>query len=134
MKYFSIAIVALLLTAFVIGEKVHAQTSTAPVLYNQSGGTVDVYDSATDSLTPGWYYTDTGSPRYYYANGVYYDPASQSYGGSVLYPTADGPTGAFTPGVPNTGAGGTALLAWLGLLLSGVIAIAGAHYLTREIS
>ncbi len=85
-------------------------------------------------IVPGWYYDEVDAPRYYYANGVYYDPASQSYGGSVLYPNEAGPqiNSAFTPGVPNTGAGGTAFYAWLALIVSAGTAVAGTYYLTRN--
>jgi hypothetical protein len=113
------------------------------MLYNQSGVRIEGYNGTTKALNPGWYYTQTGSPRYYYANGVYYDPATQSYGGSVLYPSASGPqsmggssvsgSGTLTPGVPNTGVG-PAVYAWLGLILSAVIAVFGANYLTRKSS
>lgn len=141
-KIVSIAVVTLLLTV-VIGGGVHAQTNSAPVLYNQSGTVVNGFDSSANALTPGWYYTQTGTPLYYYANGMYYDPSSQSYGGSILYPTADGPqslnsgnfisgTGTSTPGVPNTGLGGGALYGWLALIASAGIAVAGTSYLTRS--
>lgn len=89
-------------------------------------------------LIPGWYYDSDGSPRYYYANGVYYDPATQSYGGMVLYPGADGPqtTSAIfvpevlTPGVPDTGMGVVAK-AWIALIISAAAAVGGVRYLSR---
>jgi hypothetical protein len=119
----SFALITLLLvTALVIGGKVHAQTSsiptagtsngtgnvTEPLLYNKAGGTVSAYNSNTNSLIPGWYYTQTGSPRYYYANGVYYDPATQTYGGSILYPGAAGPQSGSTGAAEATISGASA--------------------------
>ncbi len=100
-------------------------------------GSVSV--SHAQSITPGWDYSETGEPRYYYANGAYYDPLTQSYGGTVLYPEADGPSLSseaftpeiFTPGVPNTGTGGRGLTVLLALLVSGGAAILGTYYLNR---
>jgi hypothetical protein len=122
-----------------------ASSGNSMILYTQSGAPIQTYNSSTNSLTPGWYYTSNGSPRYYYANGVYYDPATQTYGGSVLYPNANGPqtlaisttgsvagSGSYTPGVPNTGAGGTALGAWLALIISALAAFGGVTYLIRS--
>jgi LPXTG-motif cell wall-anchored protein len=106
------------------------------MLYNSSGVRVEGYNVTTKALNPGWYYTQTGSPRYYYANGVYYDPATQSYGGSVQYPGAPGPQSmntAVTPGVPNTGVGAS-VYAWIGLILSALVAFFGANYLVRKSS
>jgi hypothetical protein len=112
-----------------------AEAQTAPTLYNQTGDVVNAFDSETQALRPGWYYDEAGSPRYYYANGVYYNPASQSYGGSVMYPAAEGPQSiVFTPGVPNTGVGRSAIYAWFSLIISGVIGVAGANYFTRKSS
>jgi hypothetical protein len=125
---------------------VHAQVTGAPTLYDQNGGVVNAYDQASNSLTAGWYYSAAGQPLYYYANGVSYDPATQTYSGNILYPNASGPqslnTAAlvggdsveanFTPGVPNTGYGGRALYAWTSLLISAAVAVVGTHYLTRS--
>lgn len=134
--YISLAKSALLLVILLLGTYVHAQTT--PALYNQSGQAVNGYNAGTNSLTAGWYYTSTGAPRYYYANGVYYDPATQSYGGEIIYPNADGPQSLnsvgqnLTPGVPNTGVGGRAFYAWISLIISTIVAVVGAHYLTRS--
>lgn len=196
MKYISIAIVALLLTAVIVGGRALAQTTSyvnshgdtvwmtttnngssagvsnpngiagagangpatvittnttlaqntsssaatysGPTLYNQNGMVVNGFNSSTNSMIPGWYYTASGVPLYYYANGVYYDPSTQTYGGTVIYGGAAGPTlgstalsNIFTPGVPNTGLGGIALYAWFALIASAAAAVFGVRYLSR---
>ncbi len=89
--------------------------------------------TAHAQIVPGWYYDENGNPLYYYANGVAYDPLTQSYKGSVVYPEASGPeTLTFTPGVPNSGVGGSAVTAWFALIVSAAVAVAGTHYLTRS--
>jgi hypothetical protein len=109
---------------------VQAQNVTGtlmPVLYDQSG---DEVNTASGTLSAGWYYTqpsgNTNQQVYYYGNGTYYDPVTRTYGGSVLNPSGRAgfvitsttpPPIPTTPGVPNTGAGGDALLNWL-LLIS----------------
>ncbi len=111
-----------------------SSAQTVPTLYNQQGTVVDAYDASAGALTAGWYYSDTGAPRYYYANGAYYDPSTQSYGGTVVYPNADGPSmsmAIFTPGVPNTGVGGRALTLTLALLVSAGAAVVGTYCLSR---
>lgn len=119
-RYHTSLLVVLLLAVLAIGGNAYAQVTnstgssngtgmvTPPTLYNQSGASVNGYNSATNSLTPGWYYTKTGSPRYYYANGVYYDPANQTYGGSILYPGATGPQSGSTGAADATISGSSA--------------------------
>jgi hypothetical protein len=130
--YVSFAKSVLLIVILLVCSVAQAQT-----LYNQNGDTVNAYNSTTDTLVPGWYYSEGGAPRYYYANGVYYDPSTQSYDGVILYPKGDGPQSlsaqsGFTPGVPNTGLGGRAVYGWLSLLISAGVAVAGTQYLTRS--
>jgi len=123
--------IAILFAVILSTQKTHAQASLEPVLYNKEGQVVNGYDAVIGGLNEGWYYSRDGRPLYYYPNGVYYNPESQTYGGSVVYPDADGPRenmlgGNFVPGVPNTGAGGNAFLLWVALVLSGTIAVLSA--------
>jgi hypothetical protein len=122
-------------------------TGNMPELYMTQGGTVS-NGAGSSALTPGWYYMQSGNRVYYYGNGTYYDPVTQTYGGSVSNP--NGTAGAYTytvnnssgsnagtsvtPSVPNTGAGGDAPLNWFLLLASGTIAVGGALYLTKQIA
>ncbi|MDP3962673.1 MAG: hypothetical protein Q8Q03_02295 [bacterium] len=149
-KIISTAVIALLVMMGV-SQGVSAQTYTpspnAPVLYNQSGQVVNGFNTSTGGLNAGTYYTAQGNERYYFPNGTYYDPATQQYGGNIIYPNVPGPAGVvvnpgtgtggtgggvFTPGVPDTGAGGGALLTWISLLASGLIVATGVTYILRR--
>lgn len=145
-KIISTGIIALLLVFGVSGTASAQFTPSpnAPVLYNQSGQVVNGFNSTTGGLNAGTYYTATGQERYYFPNGTYYDPSIRQYGGSIIYPNSPGPAGVvvtpgtgggggtFTPGVPNTGAGGDSILTWLALIVSGAAAITGIAYLARR--
>lgn len=121
-----------------------AQTAaTMPVFYNAQGQQVNGAGSA--ALPAGYYYLQPngqGQQVYYYGNGTYYDPSIGQYGGSVSNPNGtaganlgytNGTVGQYdnttTPGVPNTGAGGGALAAWLTLILAGSAVVLGVMYL-----
>ena len=138
-SYIAIGLVALALL-FAGSSGVHAQATTMPVLYDQNGTAVN---NSTTVLGAGYYYLN-GSPAqgghqvYYYGNGTYYDPATQSYGGSVSDPNGTAgvslnyvaPT--VTPGVPNTGAGGMAAYNWAVLIISGLALVASATYIVQR--
>jgi hypothetical protein len=70
--------------------------------------------------------------------GAIYDPATNTFGGSNYYSAGVGPVNSFptgttfTPGVPNTGAGGNAAVNWTVLLASSLIAATGLVYMTRQ--
>lgn len=120
--------------------------ATMPVLYNSSGQPVNV--NSTGALAAGYYYLAPGSQQqvYYYGNGVFYNPATGTYGGSSVYDpngtagvslgystavTSPSYTTSGTPGVPNTGAGGEATATWITLILAGLIVAGGVTYLVR---
>lgn len=118
------------------------QAATMPVLYNSSGQAVNIGN--TTALAAGYYSLSPGGQQvYYYGNGTFYNPSTETYGGSVTNPlgtagvnlgysvTVMSPdaTYAATPGVPNTGAGGEALATWITLALSLAIAASGISYL-----
>jgi hypothetical protein len=133
---------------------------TMPVLYDQSGNAVNTGSGTT--LSAGWYYTQPGGNAsqqvYYYGNGTYYDPTTRMYGGSTQNPsgasgfvipatggtgttgtgtgtgTTGTGTGTVTPGVPNTGAGGDALLNWMLLLSAAGLLGAGVVYASWKVN
>jgi hypothetical protein len=109
--------------------------------------------NTTGPLAAGYYYLATGAQHqvYYYGNGVFYDPATGTYGGSAVY-DANGTAGVSlgystavtnpgyvtstgsasgTPGVPNTGAGGDATATWVTLAIAGLVVIGGIAYLVK---
>ena len=139
-KIISIGIIALLIIVGVsqTASAQFAQSPLSPVLYNQNGQVVNGFNSATGALIAGTYYTQTGVERYYFPNGTYYQPSAQLYGGTIVYPNAPGPAGVvvnpgvFTPGVPNTGAGGNSMLMWSLLGLSAVVVVGGIAYTARR--
>lgn len=116
-----------------------------PVLYSSTGTAMNT--SGTSSLGAGYYYLSPGGQQvYYFGNGTYYNPATGEYGGNIgnptgragsytatYYPVAQAPTqtvpgvadNSLTPGVPNTGAGGGSLAAWVTLVVSGVAMVGG---------
>jgi hypothetical protein len=76
------------------------------------GGTIDLCANIAG--------TQTSVPSGYVYNNGNCDPASSGTGGTE------------TPGVPNTGAGGTAVATLLMLLASAAAAIGGARVLTQR--
>ena len=140
MKSTSIAVLAAILAVSMtaIGSASAQTAATMPTLYNQYGQSVNV--ASNTSLAAGWYYLAPGAVAStqvdYLGNGMYYNPTTQLYGGSVNDPS--GTAGVAldyvssvenVPGIPNTGAGGEALAAWTLLVLSGMVAGAGIVYL-----
>lgn len=150
MKLISTLFVLLIIAVFGFGTfTVHAQTQatsgTMPILYNSSGSAVN---TSGTYLPTGTYYLDTGGQHWVsYSDGVYYDPSTNTFGGSIYNPTGragtfsySGPqsnTGSINNttysnvGVPNTGAGGDAEMTWVVLALAAIFGIAGAVYYVR---
>ena len=112
-------------------------TTNMPTFYDQAGNQVGANGA---SMPAGYYYLQTGGGHqiYYYGNGTYYDPTTQTYGGMIN--GANGTTGSTggtgstgstgTVGFPNTGEGGNAAANWALIVTSGALAIGGAAYLT----
>jgi hypothetical protein len=96
-----------------------------PVFYNAPNGTAA--NPGGTPLNAGYYYASNGDQVYYYGNGTYYDPTTQTYGGQAF-----GTSASLVPGVPNTGAGGMATETWLVLLASLAIAGSGIAFITRR--
>ena len=115
--------------------------NSTPVFYTQLGS--PVYAIPGQAIPAGRYFMANGSPLYYYGDGVYYNPTSQTYG-DIYYPSFISTTypGSFvvvntpakTPTAPNTGAGGEAPLNWALLMLSALIVVVGTTYLVRQAS
>jgi len=138
-KYVYISLMALVvLFGVTLVPAVHAQSvATMPVIYNQAGAAVNM---STGYLPAGYYYlgnNPAGTHQiYYYGNGTFYDPSIQQYGGSVGDP--NGTYGvslgyiipSSTVGLPNTGAGGNSFSTWTLLIVSTLVAIVGASYMT----
>ena len=95
-----------------------------PVFYTQTGQALNPAGSA---LNAGYYYLSNGVQVYYYGNGTYYNPTTQTYGGMIF-----GGVAVTTPTVPNTGAGGQATMNWLLLASSALVFLGGAAYVTRR--
>lgn len=121
-----------------IGSVSAQAAATMPTLYNQYGVAVNV--ATNTSLAAGTYYLAPGDSAatqvQYYGNGMFYNPNTELYGGSVNDP--NGTAGVIlnyvasvenAPGLPNTGAGGYALAVWTTLIISGTLAVAGLAYL-----
>jgi len=132
------AVTAMLFSAAFAAIPAFAQTATMPVLYNS----VNQPANTSGGTLPAGNYTDaSGHQIYYYGNGTYYDSTTQTYGGSIYNPS--GAAGASlnydvnnsavtgtTPGVPNTGAGGSATATWLTLAIAGLVVLGGSAYVT----
>jgi hypothetical protein len=119
-----------------------ADSAVMPQLYNQSGAVVN---SGNTALPAGYYYlggtpAQGGHQVYYYGNGTYYDPTTQTYGGSVSDPNGTAGVAlnystspiASTPGVPNTGAGGDGVMNWLLLSISAMTVLLGGAYIVAN--
>lgn len=146
-SYASIAIASVLAlgVSFAGAMVASAQTvpaTTMPAIYNSGGVEVNMSNGAP--LAAGYYYLAPGaqadSQIYYYGNGTFVDQTTGIYGGSVsdpdgtagvtlVYGTREGTT---LPGAPNTGAGGEADAVWMTLIVTGVLAVAGASYLATR--
>ena len=115
---------------------VTAGGSTMPPLYNSSNTQVN---STSAYLPAGYYFLAGGQQVYYYGNGTYYNATAGVYGGSVNNPNGLAgvslgyvASASTVPGLPNTGAGGNALLNWMLLVASALVASAGLSYLIRS--
>ena len=107
--------------------------STMPALYNSNGAEVNASNAV--ALPAGTYYLGPSTSYdtvYYYGNGVYYDPATGTYGGSTSdsYGTAGANLGYTTTGTiataPNTGVGGSLVYDnWIVLAISSLVVCAG---------
>jgi hypothetical protein len=133
-----VALTSLIAFSLVGILSVSAQTEAVmPTLYTQSGVAVNTVPNTP--LAAGWYFLQSNgsvaSQVYYYGNGTYYSAANQSYGGSVGDPngtagvTLNYTVSNTTPGLPDTGAGGESAGAWVALILSGLVGLAGIAYL-----
>ena len=140
-SYFKISLIALV-ALFSVGTAVtYAQmAATMPVIYNQNGMAIN---TGTGYLPAGVYFLSTPSSTAhqidYYGNGTFYDLTTQTYGGSVSNPNGTAGvtlTYGTAVGLPNTGNGGDALINWMILGVSSLIAISGFVYLgkTRRMS
>ncbi|MES2216476.1 MAG: hypothetical protein V4481_04245 [Patescibacteria group bacterium] len=125
---------------------IYYTTSGSPVYYSNgsaynaadtSAGTPILQNGVTPT-TNGTYYSTTGVPLYYY-NGSYFYPNTST--GGTSGGTSGGTTGntgtggtSVTPGVPNTGAGGSSAVNWAILLASGLVAVGGVTYLARRVA
>jgi hypothetical protein len=140
----------LILSALVLGcvlavsTAVSAQTTgTMPTLYNSSGQSVN---TSGGTLQRGYYFlspSGTGSQVYYYGDGTYYNFATGAFEGNVANST--GGAGSYmipaattggsgtggTVGIPNTGVGGDAGVAWAVLAMSAFAAALGVLYIVR---
>ena len=147
MRYISIFLSLVFVFALGVSGSAQAQTTgMMPVLYNSSGQAVNSSTSTTTALPAGTYYLQPGSsqPVNYLGNGIYYNPATQSYGGSVY--NQNGQAGSYTVpastgsmgttgtsvGIPNTGAGGDVFTTWLALLFSALAIAGGVSYFARS--
>ncbi len=140
-NYFSkiIIVIAFVAITALSSLQVHAQTMSMPVFYDVNGNEVNTNNDGS-FLQAGTYYRNSNGTGevFYYGNGRFYDPSTMTYWGSEvnstgasgvaisnLTPTfAQDNSGVFTPGVPNTGAGGQAVTNWL--MLAGVVLALGA--------
>jgi len=124
-------------------------TYSGGILYDSTG--VAVTGAGMPIPVNGVYYTDAGA-AVYYRDGWYYYPIATTNSTVEYYPIATIPgatvltttvvpgnidiTGTdtvFTPGVPNTGAGGFMTVNILTLLVSAGIALGGLVYLSRRV-
>jgi hypothetical protein len=143
-KNFSKLIITTIIFAITLGFAVNANAqSTMPVFYDQSGSQVDM-----NNLQAGTYYRNNNGTGeiYYYGNNRYYDPSTMTFwegntnltqsfsqggiygGGTPVTPGAGtGNVNTVTPGVPNTGAGGEAVLNW-SILAASILAILAVTY------
>ncbi len=140
MKFSKIVAVAAFAFVLLLANGAHAQTyGTMPALYNSTGGQVN---GSGTILAPGTYYLQSNGtmPVTYFGDGTYYNPSTNTFGGSVYDPTGvaglytipvtSGTTGSV--GIPNTGAGGNASANMIALAVAGLAAVAGAAYLVRS--
>ena len=132
----AVLVAAMAVTPFVAFGQTYA---TMPVLYNQSGMSVN---SGAGPLAAGYYYVNAGPSQggqqvYYYGNGTFYNATTMTYGGGVSDP--NGTAGVMlnysqpvTPGVPNTGAGGMATTNWIVLSVATLALVGSVVYISRK--
>ncbi len=150
MKTVIVTVAAVIVVMFLAVGSVGAQTSAStearsgvmPILYDVNGNAVN--SSNVGSLPTGTYYLDRdGDQPVSYTGGVYYDPATNTYGGSIYNPTGRAgsfsASGTVTPapttgtgstgsvGIPNTGVGDVGAN-WALLTFSGLAALGGVMY------
>ena len=113
-------------------------SGSMPILYDQNGNQVN---ATNGSIPAGYYYLNApqsqgGHQVEYYGNGTYYDPTTQTYGGSINSNSSTGTSNSssVTPGAPNTGEGGMAAYNWLILGLSAAVFLGSVAFVaTRAI-
>lgn len=124
--------------ALVVGIATSVSAQMMPTLYNSYG--VEMNTVGGVPVPAGWYYTQPngqGTQVYYYGNGMFYNPSTGIYGGSIKNPngTAGYNYGNYyaqgLPGVPNTGVGGETGKMFMTLLGVLALSFAGLLYATR---
>lgn len=137
-KFIIVGVLILTLVVASVGAVNAQMNNIMPTLYDASGDPVNTNGSY---LNAGWYYLQAGQQVYYYGNGTYYDPSTNTYGGNVSNPNGtagmvlfDNSSGGtvVTPGVPNTGLGGSSNVTWAILAGSALAVLLGLSYATSR--
>ena len=147
-SYVSIAVASVLAIgmslkgALVASAQTTTNGTTEPAFYNNASQQVNAGN--TTPLAAGYYYLTTGAQSnmeiYYNGDGTFVNVASGMYGGSVSDPNGTAGVllvygtrvGTTAVGAPNTGVGGNAATVWITLVVTGVLAIAGAGYVATR--